>query len=191
MIKFCISFLPVKNANCDSLYRNRQAARTAEETSSTTVEVSDEKSDDVQPAAQVSNSNDTEPLAEKSEEMENLNSAEQANIEFPCDICDFKSNRANGLKIHMTRKHQRMEQLDGSNSISDDLEEDDKFCKTIQYWKEGKLGTIFQAYLDVLDIIDKSELTDKSKDDEKARVLEARKKAFGTDFEFYPPWSSK
>ena len=123
--------------------------------------------------------------------MENLNSADQTKNEYLCDLCDFKSNWANGLNIHMTRKYQNMEQLDGSNSISDDLEEDDKYFKTIQYWKKGKLGTIFQMYLDALEIIDESELTGTAKDDEKARVLEARKKAFGTDFEFFPPWSSK
>jgi hypothetical protein len=97
----------------------------------------------------------------------------------------------------MTRKHPHMEQLDGSDSIrqldgsdsiSDDLDEDDNYLTTIQYWKEGKLGIVFQTFLDV---IEKSELTEESKDVEKAKVLEARKNAFGTDFEFFPPWSSK
>ena len=70
-------------------------------------------------------------------------------------------------------------QVDGCDSISDDLDEDDNYLKTSQYWKEGKLGTVFQTYLDVLEIIEKSELTEESKDVERAKVLEARKDAFG------------
>ena len=88
----------------------------------------------------------------------------------------------------MTRKHPHIEQLDG---ISDDLDNEDIYFKTSQYWKEGKLTSIYQTYLDVLEIIEKSELTDESKDVERAKVLEARKNAFGKDFEFFPPWSSK
>ena len=88
----------------------------------------------------------------------------------------------------MTRKHPHIEQLDG---ISDDLDNEDIYFKTSQYWKEGKLTSIYQTYLDVLDIIEKSELTDESKDVERAKVLEARKNAFGKDFELFPPWSSK
>ena len=61
---------------------------------------------------------------------------------------------------------------------------------TSKYWKEGKLTSIYQTYLDVLEIIEKSELTDELKDVERAKVLEARKNAFGKDLEFYPPWSS-
>ena len=78
----------------------------------------------------------------------------------------------------MTRKHPNIEQLDGSDSFSDDLDEDDKYMKTLQYWKKGKLGTVYQTFLDVVDVIEKSHLTEESKDDEKAKVLEARKNAY-------------
>ena len=168
----------------------RQAARTAEEHLSPTARVSDKNSSDVLPAAEASNPNETEQdeVAEKSEEISDANSAEQAKCEFLCNICDFKSNWANGLNIHMTRKHPHIEQLDG---ISDDLDNEDIYFKTSQYWKEGKLTSIYQTYLDVLEIIEKSELTDESKDVERAKVLEARKNAFGKDFEFFPPWSSE
>ena len=142
------------------------------------------------PAAIASNANETiqDALAEKLEEI--TTSADQVLEEFQCGLCDFKSNWANGLSIHMTRKHPHIEQLDGCDSIRDDLEDDDN-CMISRYWKEGKLGSIFQTYLDVLDIIEKSELSEKSKDDERAKVLEARKDAFGKDFELFPPWSSR
>ena len=87
----------------------------------------------------------------------------------------------------MTRKHPHIEQLDGGISVSDDLEDDDKYMKTIQYWEQGKLGTVFQTFLDVVDVIENSDLTEESKELEKAKVLAARKDAFGKDFEFFPP----
>ena len=121
-------------------------------------------------------------------EISNAKSADEAKCEFSCDICDFTSNWANGLNIHMTRKHPNTEQLDG---IRDDLDNEDIYFKTCQYWKEGKLGRIFQTYLDILEIIQKSDLTDELKDVERAKVLKARKNDFGKDFEFFPPLSSK
>ena len=62
----------------------------------------------------------------KSEDGKNLNSADQADDDFWCDIWDFQSNCANGLRIHMTRKHQQLEELDGNVSVFDDLDNDDK-----------------------------------------------------------------
>ena len=62
---------------------------------------------------------------------------------------------------------------------------------TLHYWKKGYLGTVYQTYLDVVGVINKSDLTEESKDDERAKALEARKYAFGKDFELFPPWSSK
>ena len=50
---------------------------------------------------------------------------------------------------------------------------------------------MFQTFLDIIDIIENSELTEASKDLEKAKVLAARKIAFGRDFEIFPPWNSK
>ena len=46
--------------------------------------------------------------------------------EFPCDLCDFKSKWQNGISIHMARKHSKIEQLDGNNSVSEASEEDDE-----------------------------------------------------------------
>ena len=97
------------------------------------------------------------------------------------------SSWANGLSIHMARKHETMEQLDGNDDTTEVIE--DKNYETLNYWKTGKLGTIFQTFLDVNDVIDaSSNLSQKNKDDEKARALQARKEAFGEEFCWNPPW---
>ena len=59
------------------------------------------------------------------------------------------------------------------------------------YWTEGKLGTVFQTYLDAIDVIESGDFKEDFKDVEKPKVLEAKKQAFGTDYLYYPPWSSK
>ena len=135
------------------------------------------------PAAEASNQSET---VEKVTVDDTLKSAEKAKDEFSCDICDFTSNWANGLSIHMTRKHEKVEQLDGCV----DMEEDDKYFSSRHYWKEGRIGTAFQTYLDVIDIIEKSDLTEDAKQVEKGKALEARKVAFGTRHKFFPPWST-
>ena len=53
-------------------------------------------------------------LTDKSEDDEILTSSEQAGDKFACEICYFVSNWANGLRVHMIRKHQQIEQLDGT-----------------------------------------------------------------------------
>ena len=101
------------------------------------------------------------------------------------------SNWENGLSVHISRKHKDIEQLDGSDSVSDDMDVDDKYVKTLYYWEKGRLSTVFQTFLDVLDVIENSDLTEESKELEKSKVLAARKEAFGKDFVLFPPWSSK
>ena len=66
--------------------------------------------------------------------------------------------------------------------------DDDKYSSTIRYWQDGKFGTSFQFYLDAIEIIETSHFSEGFKDVEKSKVLEARKTAFGSDFEYYPPW---
>ena len=57
----------------------------------------------------------------------------------------------------------------------------------------GKMatGTAFQSYLDVLDILETTDLTEDEKHIEKEKVLEARKEAFGPEFKYYPPWRTR
>jgi hypothetical protein len=132
----------------------RQASKAAEESS---------RDDNSLPADKASNKSvmEQDDLTDKSEDDHISNTAEQAEGNFACDICDFKSNWKNGLSVHISRKHAQMEQLDGGNSVSDDLDDDeDKYMKTIEYWKRGWLGTVFQTFLDAVDVIENSDLTE-------------------------------
>ena len=90
----------------------------------------------------------------------------------------------------MTRKHSQIEQLDGN--VSDVNEElDEKYADTEKYWKTGILSTVYQSFLDANEIVDGSDLIEKEKEDEKAKILEARKCAFGDEFKYYPPWRQR
>jgi hypothetical protein len=91
------------------------------------------------------------------------------------------------MSIHVARKHSSIEQLDGS----DDLEEIDKYSDTCHYWKTGRLGTVFQTFIDANEIIDSSNLSEVTKESEKTKVLDARKCAFGENFTHVPPWNQK
>ena len=53
--------------------------------------------------------------------------AENALKHVECLICDFSSNWENGLKIHMSRKHSKIEQIDGHF----DHPEDEKYVVLI------------------------------------------------------------
>ena len=110
--------------------------------------------------------------------------AGQSEQDFPCLVCDFVSNWNNGLKVHMSRKHLNIVQIDGNN---EDFE-DEKYSGTDHYWKTGNLGTIFQTFLDANDILKKSDLSEENKAIENDKIVEARKHAFGQDFKYYPPW---
>jgi hypothetical protein len=50
------------------------------------------------------------------------------------------------------------------------------------------LGTIFQTFLDANLIVEKNDLTEEIKAIENEKSLEARKRAFGNDYKYYPPW---
>ena len=108
---------------------------------------------------------------------------------FTCAICDFKSSWQKGMFVHMGRKHTMIEQLDGLNKSVDDEEEDTVYLNTETYWKDETLGRSYQAFLDANKLIDESALNEDDKENEKIRVLAARKEAFGDDFKYYPPWS--
>ena len=85
-----------------------------------------------------------------------------------------------------------MEQIDGGKSESDSLDDDeDKYLKTSEYSKHGKDGTVLQTLLDIVVLINNSDLTKESKKEEKAKVLASRKHTFGSDFDIFPPWNSK
>jgi hypothetical protein len=89
------------------------------------------------------------------------------------------SNWRDGLEIHLTRKHAKVEQIDGNITLVDeDMEEDLKYSWTRNYWETGKL-------------IEKNNLDEETKKNEKSKIFEAVKSAFGPDFNHVPPWNRK
>ena len=118
--------------------------------------------------------------------MAENNSSEKAHPEFSCDLCDFVSNWENGLKIHIGRKHSKIEQLNGFTDL--EVEKDEKYKNRRHYWKGGRHGSVYQTFLDALDILRNSELHEDIKTREKEKVLKARKKSFGPNFQFFPRW---
>ena len=110
---------------------------------------------------------------------------------FYCEICDFKSKWENGLNIHMSTKHSNLEQLDGNLSVSEDSNEYEQYSSTKHYWEKGFLGTSYQAFLDANKVIDKCDISEEGKVIENGRVFEARNQAFGSSFEYFPPWNSR
>ena len=133
-----------------------------------------------------------EDTKEDNEELENIEkdeivqSAEKLNEHFECPICDFTSKWENGLNVHMSRKHSKMDQLDGFSDIDN---HDKKYDDTMHYWKTGWLGTMYHSFLTANDIIDSSEMSEDLKKIEKEKILQARKTAFGSSYSNFPPWS--
>ena len=111
-------------------------------------------------------------------------SAEKVNA-FTCDICAFQSSWENGLKIHTGRKHKNIVQIDGCD---DEMDTNDAYENSIRYWETGKLGMAYYTFLDVIEVIEKSELPEEDLLEEKAKVTEARKEAIGYNYKLYPPW---
>ena len=86
-----------------------------------------------------------------------------------------------------------MEQLDGSSSVCEDSEKekDEKYSRTDHYWKEGRLGSGYQTFLDAIEVIEACDMSEKEKEVKKEKVLEARKLALGSSFKFSPPWDKR
>ena len=146
-------------------------------------------------AAEAIDNNEIIVISKKAEEApENLSISENGKIEaerapFVCELCDFVSNWKNGLNIHLSRKHGDIEQLDGHNDSSFS---DEKYYNSRHYWEKGRLGTVYQTYLDANEIIDKSDLSEDDKFIEKKKLLNARKSALGQNkhnFKNFPPWN--
>ena len=106
---------------------------------------------------------------------------------FDCELCEFKSNWKNGLSIHMSRKHDKIEQLDGASDALND-QGNDEYKGSKHYWKSGWLGAAFQSYSDALKVLEESDLEVADKEVEKEKILQARRKALGSSYLYYPPW---
>ena len=118
---------------------------------------------------------------------EKESNAEKVTDNFQCDLCEFESNWAKGLRIHKTRMHVNVEQLDGNTSIIE-LDEEE-YLRTERYWKKRILGIAFQAFLDANRMIESSDMNEEDKSVEKIKILEARKRALGESYQHFPPWS--
>ena len=177
----------------------RQAAKAAAgQAPSPSVEVRDAApSDDFTPAAEaVASLEDSEGItadqvvAEVNVASDTEKSADKAEQDFACVICDFTSNWKNGLQIHMARKHSKIQQIDGNDTFeNEEIDDDTKYSGTNHYWKTGRLGTVYQCFLDANEIVENSNLESEMKTEEKEKILEARKLAFGNYFRNFPPWN--
>ena len=58
------------------------------------------------------------------------------------------TNCENGLKVHMSRMHSRIDQLDGP---TDDCFNDEKYAGSKHYWMKGWLGGAYQSYIEAYD----------------------------------------
>ena len=112
--------------------------------------------------------------------------AEKSPESFECYICDFKSNWENGLQVHMSRIHNRIEQLDGN--ADDNLEGDENYEGSKHYWMKGWLGGAFQSFIDANKVLEDCDLSEDDKNTERAKLLDARKSALGDSFRYFPPW---
>ena len=111
-------------------------------------------------------------------------------VAFECNFCDFKSSRKSGLTVHIGRKHNhKFPQLDGNTSTDCVDDEDDiLYISTENYWKRGFLSSVYQSYINALQLVEESDLDEKEKKIEKDEILCARKKALGDGYLYYPPW---
>ena len=106
-----------------------------------------------------------------------------------CELCDFTSIWPKGLEIHMSRKHQRVPQLDGGNCVDDkDGVVDECYQGSEHYWKTKYLGQSYQSYLDANNVVNDSSLCEEEKKIELLGILEARKAAIGENYKYFPPW---
>jgi hypothetical protein len=99
-----------------------------------------------------------------------------------CEECEFQAASNVGLKIHKSKKHEDIPQLDGESECERDTDE---------WWvKQNNYSLkIFQMYIDVLKDIEKSSLSEEKKNEEREKVTNGRKAAFGDNFQWFPPWS--
>ena len=116
----------------------------------------------------------------------NPNSTERVK-DFTWDIRDVRSNCKDGLRVQKGRKHPGIEQLEGFHYPEEDA---GNGYKTIRNWNDGWIGTTYQSFLDVDIIIETSKLKLLEKDKDKISLSKSRKRAVGTRFKIYLPWST-
>ena len=102
---------------------------------------------------------------------------------LPCEECGFEAASSVGLKIHTSKKHEEIPQLDGESPYESDTD-----C----WWINQQIDSLkcFQKYIDVLKDIDDSTLSEQEKNEEQEKLNSGRKSAFGDNFKWFPPWDN-
>ena len=80
------------------------------------------------------------------------------------DYCEFKTSRKTGLKIHIAKKHDVIEQLDGNYSSTDE-----RYAES--YWERDYMGTEYQTFLDAIEDIESANISLEEKRIEVERAL--------------------
>ena len=109
--------------------------------------------------------------------------SEAAASHLACEVCGFEAASSVGLKIHTRKKHEEIPQLDGEGPYE---------SYTDCWWINQRNDSLkcFQKYIDVLKDIDDSTLSEQEKNEEKEKVNNGRKSAFGDNFKWFPPWDN-
>ena len=99
-----------------------------------------------------------------------------------CELCDFQGVSTVGLKIHKSRKHEDIPQIDGADSNQ---------RETDSWWEEHNKLSLrsYQMYIAVLKDIEDAKISEEEKLIEKENVTNVRKEALGKIFDQCPPWS--
>ena len=126
---------------------------------------------------QASSNEVTEKVATKARSSNVVIQAAQEG--FQCQSCEFRSKWDTGFKVHMQCLH-------GDKAQADITE---KYESTANYWKSGFLGTVYQRFLDVNDVINGMDFTVQEKAEAKNAILEAGKPAFNCkNWIDFPSW---
>ena len=130
----------------------RKAARAADAESQTVnAEEAQTKSSDSLTAVEASKAKiDTEKASK------DLREADKASeTQFMCELCDFVSNRESGYKIHMSRKHATIEQLDGNiEDVNDSKYSDEMWSKELEENDEFIENYLMTGELDCCEAIE-------------------------------------
>ena len=121
---------PSQRHRSPSYYRRQERRRAARQSS--------DESDQV--VAENAATEDNEGIGSSTTEK-NAEVASKVENDFECEICDFRSNRRTGLKVHMSRKHATIEQLDGNMTmpIEDHLDEEFEYYLQTGYMRNPSL----------------------------------------------------
>ena len=102
---------------------------------------------------------------------------------FSCDICEFDGVSSVGLKIHTSRKHENIPQVDGESF---------EVRNTDCWWVNGYRRWLksLENYKNVLLDIDEAPLSQEEKCSERDKITQIRKEELGSNYIYCPPWNT-